>query len=417
MGLVKLKETISLCPLTLKKVKAEIIKERSEIFLIKRDINGYIHKILLDKSSTLYERTICLNNPKTIDFNKIMIDITTRCNLNCPVCYRDRSSQQDLSFELLKTLALKYQEKIISLCGGEPTIRKDLPEIIKLFAKRNSVFLVTNGIRLVDYDYLKNLKEKGLQYISFSFNGLSDDVYKKINGEPLLNLKLKALNNIKKTGIKTILSVLIVKGINENQINGILEYCLRNRDFIEELRIRTMVPIGEYIHNEKYHISDLLDLVCKAINIKEEDVLCELELKSKVNSFFAKEIFILRSCSFDFHLRRYKNDIIPVGRNIEIDRIKGYKYWKILLPFELIKAYGVKMAIIGFLKNIFKYERRPWIHSSNIFKIGLRSWPDKYDIDIEENKKCQTGYYLNGKVMSFCYANILSENRDSIFKK
>ena len=410
MSVLKLKETVSLCPLTLKRVNAEIVKKDEGIFLIKNDANGRVHKILIDKSNCLYEKADYFNNPKIVDFNKIMIDVTTRCNLKCPVCYRRRDSQQDLSYELLKSLALKYQGKIISLCGGEPTVREDLPAIIELFAKRNSVFLVTNGIRLVDYDYLKNLKKRGLRYISFSFNGLVDDVYKKINGEPLLNLKLEALDNIKKAGIKTILSVLLIKDVNENQINGILEYCLRNRDFIEELRIRAMVAIGQYLYNEKYSISDLLDVVCKEMNIRQEDVLRELELKRQINYLFGKEIFILRSCSFDFHLRRYRDKITPVGGNIAIDRIEQSKFQRILLTFELIKAYGIKMAITGFLKNIFKYERRPWIHNSNIFKIGLRSWPDKYDIDMEENKKCQTGYYLNDRIVSFCYANILKED-------
>ena len=356
-----------------------------------------------------------LNNSKTINFNKIIIDVTTRCNLECPVCYREKNSLQDLPFELLKRLALKYRGIIISLCGGEPTVREDLPEIIELFAKRNTVFLITNGIKLVDYDYLRNLKRKGLRYISFSLNGLSDDVYKKINGKPLVDLKLEALNNIKKAGIRTIMSVLLVKGINENQISGILDYCLENRDFIEELRIRTMISLGKYIHNEKYSIPELLEVVCKEINIKKEDALKEFRLKEQINSLFRKEIFTLMSCSFNFHLRKYNDKILPVGHNMEITEIESSRFEKIFSLFKMIKAYGIKMTTAGFLKTFFKYEKRPWIHSDNIFKIGLRSWPDKDDIDMEENKKCQTGYYLDGNVVPFCYANISIEGNHNNF--
>ena len=278
-----------------------------------------------------------------------------------------------------------------------------------MFSKINTVFLITNGIRLIDYDYLRKLKRKGLRYISFSLNGFSDDVYKKINGRSLVDLKLRALNNIKKAGIKTIMSVLLVKGINEKQISPILDYCLENRDFIEELRIRSMVPLGKYIHNEKYTIADLLEVVCKEINIKKEDAFKEFRLKEQINPLFRKRIFPLMFCSFDFHLKKHNDKIFPVGQNIEICRIESHSFKKIFLLFEMIKAYGIKMVTAGFLKTIFKDEKRPWIHSENIFKIGLRSWPGKEDIDIEENKRCQTGYYLNGDVVPFCHANILIE--------
>ena len=338
---------------------------------------------------------------KTLGFDKIMIDVTTRCNLDCSVCYRNRNNQEDLPLDLLRKLAVKYSGKIISLCGGEPTVRKDLPDVIKLFSKKSTVFLVTNGIALADGDYVKNLRNNGLRYISFSFNGLSDEIYEKINGKPLLLLKLKALDNIKRAGIQVILSVLLVKGLNESQIKGILKYCLDNRDFIKELRIRTMVPISKYLPGEKYSIDELINTVCRESGIKKEDVLRELELKKEINSFFKREIFILRSCSFDFHLRRRGSRFVPVGHNIKIGA-----------PFEWIKAYGIKMPINGLLKAGFKRENTPWIHGRDFFKIGLRSWPDKHDIDMEENKKCQTGYYLDGRELSFCYANILKDSSD-----
>ena len=344
---------------------------------------------------------------KTLGFDKIMIDVTTRCNLKCSVCYRTRNSQDDLSFDVLKKLAVKYHGKIVSLCGGEPTLRKDLPEVIKLFSKRSRVFLVTNGIALADYGYLKDLKDSGLQYISFSFNGFSDEVYERIHGRSLLDLKLKALNNVKKAGIETILSVLLVKGLNEGQIGAILKYCLDNRDFIKELRIRTMVPISKYLTGEKHSINELINTVCRESGIEKEDVLRELELKKEINSFFKREIFILRSCSFDFYLRRRGNRFVPAGHNLKIGA-----------PFGWIKTYGIKMLINGLLKAGFNRENTPWIHDRDFFKIGLRSWPDKHDIDMEENKKCRTGYYLNGKELSFCHANILKDGEaNNVFQE
>ena len=350
------------------------------------------------------------NSCKVFNFNKIMVDVTTRCNLECPVCYRAKDSQEDLSFQLLESLSRKYHGKIISLCGGEPTIREDLPEIIRLFSKRNTVFLVTNGVKLADYEYLKSLKKSGLRYLSFSFNALSDEIYNKINGRSLLDLKLKALGNIKTAGIMTILSVLIAKGLNENQISGILKYCLENRDFIRELRIRTMVPISKYLSMERYTVADLLDIVCKETCISKEDILEELELKKRINNLFGKEIFIQKTCSFDFHLKRKGDVYTSVGKDMWLGDAGKNKISGVVLLFKLLKAYGLRMSAAGFLKTNLGCEKKPWIHDSDIFKIGLRSWPTRDDIDMEENKKCQTGYYMDGKILPFCYANILKDS-------
>ena len=86
----------------------------------------------------------------------------------------------------------------------------------------------------------------------------------------------------------------------------------------------------------------------------------------------------------------------------------------IFLLFKLLKAYGLRMSAAGFLKAGLGCEKTPWVHNSDIFKVGLRSWPTANDIDMEENKKCRTGYYMDGKELPFCYANILKDGNNKI---
>jgi len=341
-----------------------------------------------------------------LKFDRIIIDVTARCNLNCPVCYHNGKEEQDIPMASLEKIANMYHNKIISLCGGEPTLRDDLPKIIKLFSRNNTVFLVTNGLRLTDHDYVMFLKKEGLKYISFSFNGFSEKAYEKINGRPLLGLKLKALENIKKVNIKTILSVLIVKGINENEIKGIFGYCIKNSDFIRELRIRSMVNIGRHLNYTKYTVSELLDIVCNQINIDKRDVYRENELQGMLNKVL-KTIFIPRECSFDFHLKKKGDRFIPVGENLRIDSIKGSHFKAVAMLQEIIKTFGIAMGIKGVLKIIFN-PGAPWVHNADIFKIGLRSWPDGKDK--MPGQICRTGYYMNGKIVPFCYANLLKNN-------
>jgi len=41
--------------------------------------------------------------------------------------------------------------------------------------------------------------------------------------------------------------------------------------------------------------------------------------------------------------------------------------------------------------------------------IDLRSWPSKHDVDLQEISNCGTGYFMQNKIFSFCYYNIIKE--------
>jgi MoaA/NifB/PqqE/SkfB family radical SAM enzyme len=342
-----------------------------------------------------------------LTFDKIIVEVTTRCNLDCPVCYRNKDQVKDTPFEALEKVAAKYSRKIISLCGGEPTVREDLPAIIRLFSRKNRVFLVTNGLRLAEKDYLDSLKKQGLSNISFSFNGFSDNVYERINGARLLEQKLKALENIKKNKINTIISVLMVRGVNENQLKGILEYCLTNSGFIKELRIRSMAEVGRYLATKKFSIQELLDLAAGQAGIYKNEIMRERLLMSSLNCLSAS-IFMPRECCFDFHLKKNRRGFKACGSSLVLkNKARGLN-----LFCAVFKAYGIRMVLSAAAKMLWN-KNNPWVHSKHMLKIGLRSWPDKIESDFWSF--CRTGHYAGGQVLPFCYANLLQENNKERF--
>jgi uncharacterized radical SAM superfamily Fe-S cluster-containing enzyme len=73
----------------------------------------------------------------------------------------------------------------IQISGGEPTIRDDLPEIVRLGKNMgiDYIELNTNGVRLgEDIEFLKSIKEAGVESLYFSFYGLHSDIYMKTCG-------------------------------------------------------------------------------------------------------------------------------------------------------------------------------------------------------------------------------------------
>jgi uncharacterized Fe-S cluster-containing radical SAM superfamily protein len=341
-------------------------------------------------------------SPVLFDFDRLILDITTRCNLSCRVCYASDNAFHEPTLPVLKSLSETLKNKIISLCGGEPTLRDDLLDIVRLFNKNNTVFLITNGLRLGDYDYVKQLQNAGLKYISLSFNGFTDDIYRAINGASLLQIKLKALKNIKRAGMKVILSTLIVKGVNENQIKDIFRFCIENTDYIKELRIRTMSEVGKFISSARYSIPQLLGITCKSIGIDKEDVLKEARLQYLLKKHIPGSVSV-SDCSINFHVKKKGRTFVPVSQGLnELSKSPYLSMASALLA--LFRCYGLFMPIATAGKIILN-QRRPWIHSSSILKIGLRSWPD--NIHAPELAGCKTGYYYNNNIIPFCYANIV----------
>ena len=86
-------------------------------------------------------------------------------------------------------------QPLLQLSGGEPTLREDLPELVR-YAKEagcSCVQVNTNGIRLAeDPSYAAALAEAGLDIVFLQFDGTRDEIYKVLRGRPLLQTKLRA---------------------------------------------------------------------------------------------------------------------------------------------------------------------------------------------------------------------------------
>ena len=80
----------------------------------------------------------------------------------------------------------------------------------------------------------------------------------------------------------------------------------------------------------------------------------------------------------------------------------------LMLPIKAIRAYGIGFFLQYFILNKFKY-KAPRI--KNVLRISLRSWPNVQNIDLQQMRKCVTGYYRNGKIGPFCVTNVMESNQ------
>ena len=182
----------------------------------------------------------------------VLLEVTSRCDLACPVCYASASRHgADASLAeiggWLDTLAESGGRVHIQLSGGEPTVRDDLPEIVALVRSRGFEFvqLNTNGVRIArEPDYLAALSRAGLDCVFLQFDGVGDDVYQRLRGAKLMRLKTQAIRNCGQAGIGVVLTPTLVPGVNVDQIGAIVDFAIAETPAVRAVHFQPVSYFG-----------------------------------------------------------------------------------------------------------------------------------------------------------------------------
>lgn len=163
--------------------------------------------------------------------NYLRISLTNNCNLRCFYCMPDEDYEFTPSSQLMQANEIEALAKIfvslginkIRLTGGEPLVRKDFTEIIRLISQLPvSLTLTTNGTRL--NEFLPNIKRAGIKSLNISLDTLKAEKFQLMTRRDSFE---KVWNNIHaaiEEGIHVKLNVVVMKGINENETNDFVEW-------------------------------------------------------------------------------------------------------------------------------------------------------------------------------------------------
>lgn len=196
-----------------------------------------------------YDCGLCLEHERQTCC--VLLEVTTRCNLCCPVCFASAGAEGDTSLEdiasLYDILCDTGHSYNIQLSGGEPTMRDDLPAIIRMGREKGFSFfqLNTNGLRLAeDETYVKELVEAGLSCVFLQFDGISEYPYETLRGKSLLSKKRAAIDACSDYGLGVVLVPTIAPGINDVEIGDILLYALKNMPTIRGVHFQPITYMG-----------------------------------------------------------------------------------------------------------------------------------------------------------------------------
>ena len=194
---------------------------------------------------------LCQNHER--DGCCVLLELTNRCNLSCPVCFASAGEQtpHDLSVEEIGKqydLLMEHGGPFnIQLSGGEPTMREDLDKIIALGKEKGFTFfqLNTNGIRLArEGGYAAHLAKAGVSTVFLQFDGLDDEIYQTLRGAALTGTKLRAIENCKAAGLPVVLVPTVAPGINDHALGDILRFALAHAPHVRGVHIQPISYFG-----------------------------------------------------------------------------------------------------------------------------------------------------------------------------
>ena len=195
--------------------------------------------------------------------NYLRVSVTERCNFRCQYCMPEKPfswvpKENLLSFEelfLFIKVAMDEGVNKIRITGGEPLLREDLDSFVRMIYNHNpdvDLALTTNGYLLPQT--AQKLKDAGLKRLNISLDSLKPEVAQKIAQKDVLGQVLKGIDKALEVGLGVKINMVPLKGINDNEILDVMEYCMQRGikiRFIEYMENRHAMEALRGMHGKE----------------------------------------------------------------------------------------------------------------------------------------------------------------------
>ncbi|HHT18681.1 MAG: radical SAM protein [Euryarchaeota archaeon] len=474
-----IKKTKSLCPECLRVVDAEVFEDQEKIMIKKTCPEHGEFENTYWQSSEAYFYASDFNytgegieNPRTDIVDECplncgictehesqtvlgLIDVTNRCNLRCPICFANAAVSNYLyepSYEEIREMLrnLRANQPVptpaIQYAGGEPTVRKDIVELVKLAREEgfSHVQIATNGIKLAkDPELAQKLKDASLNTVYLQFDGITEEPYIKSRGRNLLPTKLEAIENCRKADLGIVLVPTLVKGINDDQIGDIIRFAIENLDIIRGVNFQPVSFAGrtpaDEVEKQRITIPLFQGLVDKQTGgkISTNDFYPASSIIPITDFVEAIEgenqvAFTCHShCGTATYIFIDDGEIIPITQFVDVDRFfsllsrssddikEGGLVGKAKVlsraTIELPKTIDREnkpdsLDITGILTKVFKersYSALGNFHHKTLL-ISCMHFMDPWNFDRDRVKKCLIHYAVpDGRIIPFCSMNTI----------
>ena len=211
----------------------------------------------------------------------LRISITQRCNNRCAYCHREgevqranRSAEKMSVEEIVRIakIAISFGIARIKLTGGEPLMRKDLPEIvagISAVPGLKDLSLTTNGL-LLGGGMAKRLRDCGLRRVNISLPSLNPETYHKLTGGKLEEALAGVKAAIEAGFCPVKLNMVVLKDVNVGDVPDMIEYAGRNGVVLQLIELDPINVSGNYYSAHHRSLDEQEDMLReKAVTIEK----------------------------------------------------------------------------------------------------------------------------------------------------
>lgn len=258
--------TNSLCATCLRKVEAKVVIQDDHVYLHKWCPEHRFQKVLISTDAEYYKlsrQTLKAGQMPRVFQTPIkygcpydcglcpdheqhscltLLEVTDQCNLSCPICYSESSPQrvgthrslEQTEFMLDCIVRNEAEPDVVQISGGEPTIHPQFFDILDAAKRRPIKHLMvnTNGMKIASDDgtFARRLAEymPGFE-VYLQFDSLRENVHRDLRGEDLTDIRRRSIDRLNELNISTTLVVTLKKGLNDDEIGGIIDFALRQR--------------------------------------------------------------------------------------------------------------------------------------------------------------------------------------------
>ena len=467
----ELEKISSVCPACFQeekihKINAKVIEEDGKVYIVKECEKHGSFKDIYFSDVNVYKRWMkykVTGNPapdvKTKVFDELALYdehksqsvltnllVTNRCDLRCNYCFMNAGASgrvYEPTLNQIRDIMIQARNerpmgsKAIQITGGEPAIRDDLLDIVRM-AKEvgfTHVQVNTNGLKLADsVNFCKQLKDARVNTIYMSFDGVTKDA------NPWIEYNKKAIDNLRKANLKIVLVPCLIGDKNLHEAGKIIRFALDNMDIIRGVNFQPVSFCGritklndEKREKQRVDYVSMMEAIEKEFNgqISRDDFypvpfvfpiskLIEL-LKGETQVEFTAH----PGCGGATYIFMDKGKPIPVTRFIKVEQLLDFidKESKIKGPLKKLRIAS------AFLKNIDKfvnYDNAPsdfnlkqlmkdaaiggsydslrGFHYKSLF-VGSMWFQDAFNLNVDRLERCVIHYTTLEGIVPFCTYN------------
>lgn len=336
----------------------------------------------------------------------VLLEVTKRCNLSCRFCFASGGgAEADIGTQDLKAairdIVRQCGQPLLQLSGGEPTLRDDLPELVR-FAKEAGCSYVqvnTNGIRLArESAYARALAEAGLDIVFLQFDGTRADIYRTLRGQDLLETKMQAIRVCSDLGLGVTLVPTVVKGVNDDNLGELIAFAAAQVPGVRGIHFQPVSYFGRYPQHpradDRYTLDRLMADISDQAGIPMESFMpsrCDHPLCGFHANYLVEPGGVLRPLTSITHSAKERG----CARD---NREYVARHWR-RAPQEPEPAAPLSDEMDF---DTFLYRLR---HGN--LALSAMAFQDAMNLNIERLHRCSLHVYNEGKVLPFC-ANYLT---------